>query len=376
MKETQTTPDGTDPSGSSVPTATGAVEGPDDAIDDLGYAPGSEPITASLLGRLFAVPLLIIGTIVGGAILVVLLFGGPASPQRRGVDSLLQALEASSGQKSMGLLLPREKELWQTAVELSMRLEKKELEAGLTEAELESLAARLSALVRADLANLDNFLTSGSERANQRAVRSRRLEFVIHALGRTERPKAVEPLLEVLRSGREPYVTVAMQELGELHALSETSRAVEPITEILTTSTRSETRLMACTVLSVLATPDDRRVLDALVTTRLSSEGEVAWSAALALARLGSAAGKSTLLDLLDRTFLESDERYHVSDAAGNVRRYRLPPHRVEELLMVTIGAVSELDDAELRAMIERLESDPSPAVRGRAAAALRSGTG
>lgn len=373
MTETRTTSDAPDLSGSSVPAGTGTAEPPGDATGDLGYSPAAGPLTASLLGKLFGIPFLIIGTIVGGAVLVVVLFGGPASPQRRGVDSLLQSLEASSGAKSMGLLLPREKELWQTAVELSMRLEKKNLEADLTEAELESIAARLSALVRADLANLDSLLTSGAERLDQRAVRSRRLEFVIHALGRTERPEAVGPLLDVLRDGREPYVTVAMQELGELHALSETSRAVEPITEILTTSTRSETRLMACTVLSVLATPDDRRVLDALVTTRLSSEGEVAWSAALALARLGSAAGKSTLLDLLDRTFLESDERYHVSDAAGNVRRYRLPPHRVEELLMVTIDAVSELDDAELRAMIERLESDPSPAVR---AAAFRSGTG
>ncbi len=372
----QTTPDDTVASGSSVPTAMGAAGGPDDALGDLGYSPGDGPMTASLLGKLFGVPLLIIGTIVGGAILVVLLFGGPASPQHRSVDSLLQALEATSGQKSMGLLLPREKELWQTAVELSMRLEKKDLEAGLTPAELESLAARLSAIVRADLANLDNFITSGSERADQRAVRSRRLEFVIHALGRTERPAVVGPLLEVLRSGREPYVTVAMQELGELHALRETSRAVEPITEILTTSTRPETRLMACTVLSVLATPGDRRVLEALAATRLSSEGEVAWSAALALARLGSAAGKSTLLDLLDRSFLESDERYHVSDTDGNVRRYRMPPRRVEEFLLAAIAAVSELDDADLQTMIGRLASDPSPAVRGRAAAALKSGAG
>lgn len=374
--ETRTTPDAPDPSGSSVPAVTRTAELPDDATGDLGYSPGAGPLTASLLGKLFAVPFLIIGTIVGGAVLVVLLFGGPASPQRRGVDSLLQSLEASSGGKSMGLLLPREKELWQTAVELSMRLEKKNLEAQLTEAELKSVAARLSALVRADLANLDSLLTSGSERLDQRAVRSRRLEFVIHALGRTERPEAVGPLLDVLRDGREPYVTVAMQELGELRALPETRQAIEPITEILTTTTGSETRLMACTVLSVLATSDDQGAIDALAATRLSSEGEVAWSAALALARLGSRAGKSTLLDLLDRSFLESDERYHVSDAAGNVRRYRLPPQRVDEFLLAAIGAASKLDDAELRAMIERLESDPSPAVRVRATDALRSGAG
>ena len=84
--------------------------------------PDVEPMTLTLLGRFFGVPLLIIGVVVAGAVVVVLLFGGPALPQKRTVESLIQSLESNSGDRSAGLLLPREKELWQTALELSERL--------------------------------------------------------------------------------------------------------------------------------------------------------------------------------------------------------------------------------------------------------------
>ena len=336
-------------------------------------ADGGEPhpMTFSLLGRLFTAPLLIIGTIVGGAVLVVILFGGPASSEERSITQLLQALEATSGEKSLGVLLPREKELWQTALELSLRLKHKDKEPDLTEGELASAAHRLSALVRADLSNLDRLATHGAQRTNQREIRSRRLEFVIRALGRTEHPDAVETLVEIVKSGWEPYVQVAMQELGGLGAIPGARESVGPIVEVLRESRVAETRLLACTVLSVLAREDDQQAIEVLNSTRLTGDAEVAWSAALALARLGSDAGKSTLLDLLDRSFLESGERYHVSEQAGNVHRYPMPPQRVDGLLIAAIDAASKIENADLWEMIVRLESDRSPVVRSRASEAL-----
>ncbi len=362
-----------DPPGDRSATGADGVYPAADATADGGRPKATR---LSLFGRLFAVPFLIVGTIVGGAVLVVLLFASPASPEQHSVESLLQALESSSGQRSMGLLLPREKELWQMALELSLRLGKKERDAQLTDAQLKSIAVRLGTMIQEELAHRDRFTTVGMERANQQAVRSRRLEFVIQALGKTERPEAVAPLLSVLRSGHEPYSTVAMGQLGELHTLPDSRQAIRPIIAALNSSSRTETRLVACTVLSVLATPGDQQVIDALADVRLSSEGEVAWSAALALARLGSGAGKSTLLDLLDRSFLESDERHRVTDLTGVVRRYPLPPNRVDELLIAAMDAASHLDDAEVWEMIVRLESDPSPAVRGRAATLVKARVG
>ena len=335
--------------------------------------PDLEPMTFSLLGRFFLVPLVIIGTIVSGAVLVVLLFGGTSAPQERSLAGLLQSLEATSGERSFGILLPREKELWQTALELSVRLKEKEKDPSFTADELADVADRLSVMINADLEALEGFVPADDDRASRRALRSRRLEFLIHALGRTELPEAFTSLLEIVRSGREPFVQVAMQELVELREMPDSQAAVAPITVLLNNATTDETRLVACTALSVLANPGDSIVIEALNATRLLAEGDVSWSAALALARLGSDAGKSTLLDLLDRSFLESGERYHVTAPDGTtVHRYAMPPQRVDEILVATIDAASKLDDEGLWEMIKRLESDSSPMVRGKAVETLK----
>lgn len=338
---------------------------------DQADAPVLEPMTVSLLGRFFAVPLLIIGGIVGGAVLVVLLFGGPAASPERSVAELLQVLEANSGKKSLGVLLPREKELWQTALDLSVTLKHKSTR--LSEEDLEVIAERLGNMVRVDMVNLDRIPTVDEERANQRRVRSKRLEFLIHALGRTERPRVIDDLVEIVRIGHEPYARVAMQELGNLRALPEARRAIAPMVALLTASTTPETRLVACTALSVLASPDDQAVIDALAATRLVEDGEVAWSAALALARLGSSAGASTLVDLLDRRFLGAPDRLQIIDENGRVHRYRLEPDRVDEILLAAIDSASNLLDAVLWEQINELKSDPSPPVRMRAIEALAS---
>jgi hypothetical protein len=322
-------------------------------------------MTFSTLGGFFAVPLLIIASIVGGAVVVVLLFAAPSAPEARSIESLLQALESGSGQRQMGMLLTKEKEHWQTALELSLRFGDKGTDEELTAAELEKVAQRLSVVIRKELATR---LEDGVATIPGRSDGSRHLEFIIRALGRTESPIAVDGLLEVLQSGLEPYVSVALRELGDLHSIPDTRRAIGPILEILERSGRSETRLIACTVLSLLGTPDDRRVIDALAVVRLTSDGEIGWSAALALARLGSVAGKSTLLDLMDRSFLSTGDRYEVIDAKGRVLRYPIPPQRIDELLIAAMEAASNLEDTEIWAMISQLGSDRSPVVRGRAA--------
>ena len=337
---------------------------------DLADAP---PMTLRMMGRFFAVPFVIIGTIVGGAVMVVLLFGGPASPQRRSIDQLLQVLEAGSGEKSLGVLLPREKELWQAALELSVRLEKKDREKDLTGERLTELAERLGAMVRTGLGDVDRLATVGTERVKHGQVRDTRLAFLIQALGWTERPQAVETLLAVLETNNASLVVAALQSLGRLYELPAAAAAVPRVRQTMVTLAEPEVRLVAATVLSVLAQPGDEQTIEALRRIRLTDEGEVGWSASLALARLGSVAGKSTLMDLLDRSFLESGELYQIRDDLGAIHRYQLPQRRVEELLVATIDAVSMLDDDELWEMIGALARDSSPRVRSRAAEALDS---
>ena len=359
-KEQTNAAKGTDPSGDGPQVRRVEIEGSADP-------PDLEPMTFGTLGRFFAVPLVIISTIVGGAVLVVLLFGGPAAPSKRSVDALLLSLESTSGERSMGILLPREKELWQTALELSVRLENKDKDGELSGADLTSVADRLSAMVRADLANLHRISSIGDDQAIQRDVRSKRLEFMIRALGRTEQPDAMETLVDIVRAGESPYALVAMQMLADLRAHREAREVVGPMLALLASANQNETRLVACTALSVLAEPGDQAVIDALTSARLLGDGEVGWSASLALARLGSNAGKSTLFELLDRSFLESGKLYHVRDESGAVQRYQLPPGRVDGLMIAAIDASSNLADVDLWETIQGLQSDGSPAVRARA---------
>lgn len=343
---------------------------PQPAAHEASTAPPAPP-TLSLMGRLFAVPFLIIGSIVGGAVLVVLLFAGPAAPQPRSIEQLVQALETTAGGRSLGLLLPRDKELWQAAQELSIRLQEKGEEPELTELRLQSLARRLNAIVEGDFSQLQRTDLSGPVRDRL----SKRLQFLLRALARTEQPLAVDALIAVVRSEEEFLSMLATKQLAELHGLPESRRAIAPILENLKGADGPASKLVACTALSVLARDDDREVIDALRSAHAAADGEVQWSAALALARLGSNAGRSTLMDLLDRSYWDSGKRYHTTDDQGGTRRFTMPPQRVDEVLMAAMDAASHLDDSEIWEMIKRLESDRSPSVRGHAASVLKSRT-
>lgn len=353
----------------------GGVAGGGEGLGEYLVEQDPPPITLSVIARLFGVPLIIISTIVGGAVAVVLLFGAPTMPERSSVDQLVQSLESSSGERSLGILLPREKQLWQTSLELCERLTLQGSE--FTEDELIALAERLGTLVREDLKTVENLPTSGAERGDQRRVRGSRLEFVVRALARTRRAEAVPALIEVVRSKREPFAAVAAQGLGDLHDVPGAREAVGPVVDLLATAEQNETRLIAVTVLSVLAEKGDPRSVEALSAARIKHEGEVAWASSLGLARLGSLNGRTTLLDLLDRGFWEHGERYETTDSSGQTRRYRMPEARVEQWLLAALDACDGLlADAELRGAVERLSTDSSLRVRGRAGELLgQSGT-
>lgn len=331
-----------------------------------------EPLTMGMLARYFAVPLVIIGSIVGGAALVVSLFGAPSSPQERSIEQLMQSLEASDGHKSMGMLLPREKEHWQTGLELVLRLKEKDKERALTETELASIAERLAVLVEASVPSLDGLTATYEECPRLDAVAPTRPAFLIRALGLTEQPSAVGPLIHVAERGVEPYAMLAIQQLGNLHGVVGAKSSIPAIIDTLESSSCPEALLTACTSLSVIADAGDPAAIDALAGVRLRHDGDVEWAAALALARLGSDKGKSTLLDLLDRSFWRSGDRYRVVDESGVVRRYAMPASRVEALLLAAIDAASNLSDEELWNAIEQLRSDESPSVRRRAQAAVQ----
>lgn len=348
---------------SPVSNDNGDQDGPSPQYDSV------EPLTLSLVGRFFGVPMLIIGSIVGGAVVVVALFGAPTAPRQHSVDELLQALEASSGERTMGMLLPKEKELWQTGLELTTLL--KNGDDTLEQDDLRTIALRVGAMVERDLESYGANPPSRQGGGSVTTGRLKRMQFLTLALGLSGQPEAIRPLISVVREGVEELATVGMIQLGNLADLPDARLGIVPIVERLGVWERAEAKLVACTVLSVLAKPSDTAVIDALAKLRLSSAGEVEWAAALALARLGSSEAKLTLLDLLDRSFWETGDRYRHVDEHGAERNYPMPPQKVEGWLVASIDAVSHLADAGLWKQIERLKSDSSPMVRSRAQKAL-----
>ena len=345
------------------PSETGAGES---AVADV------EPLTLSLMGRLFGVPLIIIGSIVGGAVIVVFTFGAPAAQRDRSLDTLLTALEAGTGEKSLGMLLPRDKQHWQTGLELTMRLSRK---GEFSDDQLQQVAKRLGIMIRAELGKGFKRTTSSQTLAPGPSLGQHRFSFLIRALGKTERPEAIDPLLEVVSHADESFAVLAMAELGNLAHLPGIDRSVPGIIERVKTVATPEGRIVACTVLSVIAKPTNGDVIAVLTSLLLSQEGEVGWSAALGLARLGSAAGKSALLDLLDRSFWESGQRYQTAGKNGTVLRYRMPEERIARNLVTALEAAGTLSDPDVWDMIDRLREDPRPSVRMRATEILASRT-
>lgn len=358
-----------DPAGPAqeIDSSASPVPAPPDSIDP--GSPELEALTMPTIGRLFAVPLVIICVIVGGAVVVVLAFGSLTSERSRSIDSLLASLEQSTGEPVLGLLVTREKELWQTAMELGSRLKKKDAE--LTPQELDEVVTRLGALVEKDLEAAADLKPETAPPGDPAQFRAGRLQWLIRALGRTEQPAALPPLILVVEAGFEPYRMTATTELANLKNVAGVEAAIEPIRRALETSDSVPTLLVACAALSALADPGDEVVIEALSRVRLTHDGEVAWNAALAMARLGSSEGKLTLLDLLDRSFWEAPDRYQHTDASGVIHRYPMPKERIERYLSAAIDAASALDDDELRGRIDVLKSDPSLEVRRTATEAL-----
>jgi len=163
-----------------------------------------EPLSASMLTKMFGVPLLIITVIVGGAVCVVLLFGAPSAPKAHSLDYLLHALEISGGQRNAGMLLPREKEHWQAGLELTERLKKNEF----SPEQKATAATRLIQMVESEMASTSKPVASHDNPTKQfQFSGAMRLQFLIRALGRTNQSgsrtrSCLEPSLGFFRRER------------------------------------------------------------------------------------------------------------------------------------------------------------------------------
>ena len=312
-----------------------------------------------LLGRLFVVPLIILAVILSCAMIVVLSFGAIASDREKPLTQVLALLEAGTGDKTAGLILaPQDKEMWQAAQELALRLER--LESEVSPEELPEIQARLVKLLERDLS-----AAGPSERIGRQ-----RTYFVMRAAARAGASDVVPLLVEALDN---PDAGIRREALGALALMRDSEAARAQIMRVARSLGDSEpvVRMVACAALSNLADPDDAEVIDALADAHLADEDQdVRWNAALTLARFGSPKALPTIVDMLQRSYWQN-RRVQFQSSQGRMVDRPLAPGRVNEYLITAIEAAENLDDAEVWGRIEDLTKDRVLRVVGRARRAI-----
>lgn len=334
-------------------------DGPEEP--DPGRQPPVPEMTPKLLGRLFVVPLLIVVMIVGCSLAVLVLFGWITESRQESLERLVERIEAGTGEKVLDVaLLPKDREVWQAAMDLGQRLEGDE-GRDLTDERRRDLSARLASMLE-------------KRSADRQGDMGRELQrFMLMALGRLGRPESVRVLAAHATDAGQP-LEVRRDAVAALMVMRKepAARAAWPELAVLLDEQDPVLRLYATMAVGALADPGDGEAIKVLRRAYFSDDREVQWNAALALARLKDATALPLIKDMLKRGYWEA---VIVAPEAGDDPNARRPltPVQLGEHLMVTIDAAQLLGTAELRAAVEALRSDSSPRVKDHARKAVES---
>jgi HEAT repeat protein len=346
-----------------------------------GGAPPVEPMTGSLMLRLFAVPAGVVAVIVGASVLVVVMFGAITKESDRSISQLIDSMAATSGEKSFGgMLFPKEKEMWQAGPELVRRLREKEKEP-----ELKTPEARAAVAER--LTKLIEPMAEGTGELSEQG--RQRLSLLVAALAALEQPASIPLLQSLLKSeapssqtggraassgssaGRQATAATgiriaalkAMADMGDTPGIRETlPDLIECVTD-----PDPVVAMVACVAVSRIAPANHEGAIQALRHAYVSDDRDTRWNAALALARMGSPAGRGLLLDMLDRDYWENKVRTTGTTSQG----YELPPATINRYMIAAIDAAVHLDEADIWEAIKDTTSDVAPDVADRARRAV-----
>ncbi len=313
------------------------------------------PMNAQLMSKLFIVPALIVCLLLAVAVVVVL-FGTTTTDKPVTVDDLLTRIQQDDGERTMGMMLmPKAKESWQASQELARRFEQRD--RFLKPEEIEPTAEKIIGL----LAKYPPGRKVDESGPAQQY-------FLMIALARLETASGVAPLVGLLADENWWTRRTALQALADMKNVPEARRALGSILPLLE-DPEPAVQIVACATVACLADVDDTSAVRALRERLETGASEVQWNAAMALARLGSRAGKLTLLNMLDRGYWEGLDLQYAESGSLVQRKYT--EAEVERNLRATIEAVSGLDDRDLTKAITTLRQDRSILVRDAAYSAL-----
>src|SRR5215470_7017406 len=235
--------------------------------------PAASPPSATLIGRFFVVPAILVSLLICLAIVVVL-FGGTSVGQRPSIDDLISTIESGGGKHTAGVMLfPADREVWQAAQELATRLARKDAE--LPADKIEPTAQRIAKI-------LQSITPRGSD-DDSVATKQR---FLILALARLGTPTAVGTIAGYLGNADPLLRQAALAGLMEMRDVPEVRRRLPDVIARLEDESTA-VQIVACAAIGTLADQQDAAATRAL-RNKLVGDREVQWNAALALAKLGS----------------------------------------------------------------------------------------
>ena len=315
------------------------------------------PMTSRLMTQLFAVPALIVGAVITCALLVTLAFGWIATGQEESIESLITRISAGTGDKVIGVVLPpKEKELWQAALELARRLQRPEKE--ISPEKLPAIALQLRTAIEGVIRMPRPYSQATKDRMN----------FMAIALGRLREPSAIEQFESMLTNDEPAVRKAGVSGMAELGPIPEMRSRASTLVPVLNDDPVREIRLMAATALGQIADRGNKAVIDAL-RKQLVDEDEVRWNVALALIRLGDESGKLDVLDMLSREYWQNRR---IKDDPESEQTRPIAEAEIGRNIRSALTALDRVHDSEIRSAIRLLADDPNPLVRGDARNVLK----
>lgn len=316
------------------------------------------PMTPRLMTQLFGVPALIVLIVISSAVVVTLAFGWIGLGQRQDINTLIDKLARGSGERVAGmLLLPRDKELWQAALEIANRLQK--IDSEIPKEDRPAVAERLAAVLKRTI--------DESAKSEQNGARERSM-FMARALGRIREPVALDYFIEMLASEHVFARTAGVAGVAEMSGVAGVAERAAALIPSLQDHRSAELRMIAAAALGKIALPDDEKIAAAL-RRQLTDDDEVRWNVALALVRLGhEEPARGDVLDMLNPAYWQGRKvKYDV----GSDRTRDISPREVQRNMLAALAALDHVRDAQIRAAIEKLSQGADPTVANMARAVL-----
>ncbi len=163
-------------------------------------------------------------------------------------------------------------------------------------------------------------------------------QYLALAMGRTGNPVFVQPLLTALKEEKQDNLAALIYALGMLR-----QKEATPALNVFLDHPQARIRSIAVVALGNIA---DKNSDVSLRKALLDPEPNVQWGAAVSLAKMGDATGKTILLDMLDRGYLSKFPE--------------VDPEEQNNLILSAINAAAPLKDGALNARIEQLARNDS----------------